>query len=96
MIPIPPSHWVNDLQAMRSLCCSTTSGNGVSTEAPVVVIPDTASKKELVKILAWNIGSKELLINPYRLSDEKIYGRDPNTPAKIHTNEAKRKPSFLV
>ena len=50
IIPIPPNHWVKDRQNISIEWCSR-EGKLVNTDAPVFVIPDTDSKKELKIIL---------------------------------------------
>ena len=35
-------------------------------------------------------------INPNKLIDEKMYGKEPKSPANNHIKDARRNPSFLV
>jgi hypothetical protein len=48
MIPMPPIHWVNDLQ--KRIPWGRTPGSGM-IEAPVVVKPDAVSKTASVTLL---------------------------------------------
>ena len=66
IIPIPPNHCSNDLQTKIPLDAFSTSGKIVD---PVVVIPDTLSKKESIKV---------------KSNDEKYRGRAPKKHIDNH------------
>ena len=55
IIPIPPSHCDKERQNIIIECWSIF-GKTLNTEAPVVVMPDTDSKKEFIRISLSNTG----------------------------------------
>ena len=76
MIPIPPIHWVSERQ--KSSPWVITSKSGIIV-APVVVKPETVSKKASKKF-----GISRLITN----------GNAPINEAKIQESETIKKPSF--
>ena len=73
IIPIPPSHCINERQKRSDFGIS----NEVKIVAPVVVIPDTASKNESIKLKPLNKNGI------HAISPNKTHAKDATTSASV-------------